>query len=304
MSISRRGFLQLSALAGASFMVPDVLSGLASEKIARQSNKILVVINMQGGNDGLNTVIPYRNDIYYRSRPNISIEGRNVIRLTDDVGLHPALKGIRRLYDGGCVSIVNGVGVEAEDRSHRSSERRLIETNRTLTDAMNGRVISTDAALPIGEQMKGIGKLIKADVGTRIYYATHTGYDTHVDQKEHHHKLLDELDNAVMAFVEDLKRSDRFKDVMIMTNSEFGRRVAENEFNGTDHGTANSMFFISGRLQNAGIYNDIPDLADLDDGALKHYIDYRQVCASISDRWLCVDSEVMLIERHQSLAIV
>ncbi len=116
--IKRREFIQLGSLATASFMVPKFLK--AFEKVDRvpPGNKVMVILQLSGGNDGLNTVIPFRNDIYYRERPRLGIEKTKALSLTDEVGLHPALIGLKELYDDGSLGILNNVGYPNPDRSH------------------------------------------------------------------------------------------------------------------------------------------------------------------------------------------
>lgn len=118
MLIKRKEFLQLGSLATASFMVPKFLK--AFEKVDRvpAGNKVMVILQLSGGNDGLNTVIPIRNDIYYRERPRLGIEKTKALALTDEVGLHPALASFRELYDDGSLGILNNVGYPNPDRSH------------------------------------------------------------------------------------------------------------------------------------------------------------------------------------------
>jgi uncharacterized protein (DUF1501 family) len=120
MPISRRKFIQLGSLASASLMVPEFLKGFEYRPvpILTPGNKILIVVQLSGGNDGLNTVIPYRNDIYYKNRPQIAITRENAIALNDDVGINSSFKAIKKLYDDGKVSIINGVGYPHPNRSH------------------------------------------------------------------------------------------------------------------------------------------------------------------------------------------
>ena len=116
--IKRREFIQIGSLATASFMVPKFLK--AFEKVDRvpPGNKVMVILQLSGGNDGLNTVIPIRNDIYYRERPRLGIEKTKALSLTDEVGLHPTLIGLKELYDNGSLGILNNVGYPNPDRSH------------------------------------------------------------------------------------------------------------------------------------------------------------------------------------------
>jgi uncharacterized protein (DUF1501 family) len=92
--------------------------------------------------------------------------------------------------------------------------------------------------------------------------------------------------------------------VLVMTFSEFGRRVSQNASNGTDHGTASSMFLMGGGLKKPGLYNDIPSLTDLDDGDLKYNVDFKQVYATVLDNWLLADSRGILGKKYDKLQFV
>ena len=120
MKTSRRHFLKKSALATAGTMlIPSFLSAIEQQKYLGSFNgKKLVVIQLSGGNDGLNTVIPYRNDIYYQARPSIAIKPPEVLRLNDELGFNPAMQGLKSLYDEGLLSVINSVGYPNPDRSH------------------------------------------------------------------------------------------------------------------------------------------------------------------------------------------
>ncbi|MBA3827413.1 MAG: DUF1501 domain-containing protein [Taibaiella sp.] len=397
MTISRRRFLQLSSLASASMFVPKFLRAFENKPLP--GNKKLIVIQLSGGNDGLNTVIPYRNDIYYSSRPLIGIKKEEALSLTDEIGLNPSLKGIKQLFDEGYVSIINGVGYARPNRSHfrsmdiwqsGSASEELVTTGwlgRYLDDAAlnpdshNSLALEVDDSLSlamkgkdksalairdinqfhnaatntyftrmaahneehkeqladylyktlrgtvsaadyiykqskiytssqtypnteIGKHMQIIGSLIASRAETRVYYVSHGSFDTHVNQKDRQNKLFAQLDEALTALVADLKKNDCFNDVVIMTFSEFGRRVGQNASNGTDHGTANSMFLMSGSLKKQGIYNPIPSLQDLDSGDLKYEIDFKEVYATILGKWLDADPYNILGKRYEPLAFI
>jgi uncharacterized protein (DUF1501 family) len=102
------------------------------------------------------------------------------------------------------------------------------------------------------------------------------------------------MNEAITAFVKDLKNNNRFQDVMLMTFSEFGRRVSQNASGGTDHGTANNMFLISGGLQQKGVLNTLPDLGDLQEGDLKYKVDFKNVYATLLNKWLQADDKKIL----------
>src|SRR5687768_7992504 len=105
---NRRTFIKQSALATAGTMlIPNFLK--AMEGIPAKSlsgEKILVVIQLSGGNDGLNTVVPYRNDLYYALRPQLAIPKENVLRASDDLGFHPSLTKLNELYDRGYLTVI------------------------------------------------------------------------------------------------------------------------------------------------------------------------------------------------------
>lgn len=112
------------------------------------------------------------------------------------------------------------------------------------------------------------------------------------------------MNDAVTAFVKDLKAENRFQDVMLFTFSEFGRRVAQNASGGTDHGTANNMFLISGGLKKKGILNAMPDLSDLNEGDLKYNIDFKSVYATILSKWLQADDKSILGNKYEHLDFI
>ena len=118
MVIKRKEFLQLGSLATVSFMVPKFLKAFEGVDRVPPGNKVMVILQLSGGNDGLNTVIPIRNDIYYRERPGLGIDQTKALALTDEVGLHPALISLKELYDDGSLGILNNVGYPNPDRSH------------------------------------------------------------------------------------------------------------------------------------------------------------------------------------------
>lgn len=381
MLIKRRQFIQTGALASAGLLVPRLLKAMESPDAIQQGEKILVVLQFNGGNDGLNTIIPYRNDLYYAARPALGIARDKSLRLEDEAGIHPALPFFKTLYDRGELAILNSVGYPQPDRSHfrsmdiwqtasRADEylqtgwlgrwldqqcatcdhatqvlelddvlslamkggthngiavkdpARLYQASRnnlyadlvqahhadheaqtadylyqtlagTLSNAAyifnNSKVHATTATYPataLGKDLKTIASLIFSAINTRVYYVSIGSFDTHVAQGQRQAKLFEEINDAVEAFVSDLKQQNRFQDVLLVSFSEFGRRVAQNASGGTDHGTANNMFFIGGGLKRRGMLNALPDLANLNEGDLIHQVDFRQVYATILGKWL------------------
>ncbi|MEL6943969.1 MAG: DUF1501 domain-containing protein, partial [Bacteroidota bacterium] len=155
-----------------------------------------------------------------------------------------------------------------------------------------------------GKDLKQIAELITADTDTRIYYVSLSGFDTHAFQKNPQNHSLKRYADGVAAFVNDLKANNLFQDVTILTFSEFGRRVKQNASGGTDHGTANNVFVMSGNLKNAGFYNAAPNLTDLENGDLKFEIDFRRVYSSLLEDWLNTDASKVLNAKFDKLRLV
>jgi uncharacterized protein (DUF1501 family) len=145
--------------------------------------------------------------------------------------------------------------------------------------------------------------MIAGGLPARVYYASQGGFDTHAGQIGSHDRLMSVLNEAVGAFVADLKQQGNFERVLLMTFSEFGRRVAENANNGTDHGTAAPMFLIGGRVK-PGLFGAHPSLTNLDNGDLKFGTDFRCVYASVLDNWLHAPSQLVLGRKFSTLPIV
>jgi uncharacterized protein (DUF1501 family) len=388
--MNRKNFLQAGSLATASLLLPRFLKAFERPVLVPPGNKVLIVLQLSGGNDGLNTVIPVRNDIYYRSRPHLGIDKTKSALLTDEVGLHPALTGFKGLYDDGSLGILSGVGYPNPDRSHfrsmdiwqtASDSRQYLTTGwlgryldaqchgcerptqvleiddvvslalkgaqikgmalkdprrlyaashenyfqeivaahqaghgaerpvdylyKTMAETLSGadyifeqsKLRPSPASYPnteLGRNLHTIASLILSDINTRVYYLSLGSFDTHVNQAAQQQRLFTELNDAVGAFAADLKANHRFDDSLLVTFSEFGRRVAQNASGGTDHGTANTMFLIGGGLQRKGLINNLPDLENLVEGDLKYQVDFKDVYATILNKWLGADDKDIL----------
>jgi uncharacterized protein (DUF1501 family) len=122
MATSRRDFLKTSVLASSLLFVPRFLHALDRQGLASlrdAAGRRLVVVQLGGGNDGLNTIIPYQNDLYYQARPTLAIRPQSgILTLDQELGLHPAMTRLKSLYDQGQMGIFNSVGYPNPDRSH------------------------------------------------------------------------------------------------------------------------------------------------------------------------------------------
>jgi len=145
--------------------------------------------------------------------------------------------------------------------------------------------------------------MIAGGLPTRVYYVSLGGFDTHQNQTPAHERLMGELGGALGAFAADLEAQGNFDRVMLMTFSEFGRRVAQNASGGTDHGAAAPMFVMGGRVK-AGLHGKAPSLTQLFQGDLMHSTDFRSVYASVLEQWLRVPSETVLGRKFSPLALV
>ncbi|MBU6385880.1 MAG: DUF1501 domain-containing protein [Planctomycetes bacterium] len=152
----------------------------------------------------------------------------------------------------------------------------------------------------LGEKLRAVSRLILSGVKTRVYYVTLDGFDTHANQPQVHTNLLREWSEALSAFLVRLEQSGQQDRVLVMTFSEFGRRVSENASLGTDHGAAAPMFLAGPRLPKI-IHGQNPDLSDLEDGDLKYQIDFRSVYAAVLDGWMHTDSRQALDGDYQAV---
>jgi uncharacterized protein (DUF1501 family) len=393
MSTNRRDFLKYSSLVGIGASVPNFLArtAIAAPDAARPGAKdtILVVVQLTGGNDGLNTVIPYKDELYAKYRPTIKVAADRVKKIDDHVGLHPSLDGFAGLLEDKSLCVLQGVGYPNPDQSHfRSMDIwQAASTAETLTEGWIGKALKSmncpafhvggsnesaplalsgaparvptiasiedfqlkladkagqkpvlDGAAKAGgkpglldfvqrtatntyassQKLQEIGKnyepkvpypqtglanrlrlcaqLIDAGLGSRIFYVSIDGFDTHANQggaTGSHANLMAEVSGAITAFYKDLSARGHKDRLMVMTFSEFGRRAKENGSKGTDHGSGAPMFLVGSKVK-AGAIGKHPPLDSLDMGNLRFSTDFRQVYANVLDRWLGVSSKDVL----------
>jgi uncharacterized protein (DUF1501 family) len=378
--------------------------GSRTQTPSGKDGKILIVLQLSGGNDGLNTVIPYADDAYHRVRPQLGYAPDAVLKIDSYLGLHPNLAPLKKLYDQGLMSIVQGVGYPNPNRSHfRSmdiwhtaqpdkdivttgwlgryfdntckgddphvgvslSERlplamqgeriqplsfekpetyrymgrdlqRYIELNkankaaptdksitpqtqldflrRTAMDAQLSsdeilrmtRAHAPAATYPFGEfgaGLRTIAAMINGGLPTRVYYVSLGSFDTHAQERNTHDRLMQQLAEGLAAFWSDLSAQKNDDRVLMMTFSEFGRRVEQNASGGTDHGAAAPMLLFAKSIR-PGLIGNHPSLTDLDQGDLKYAIDFRSVYAGVLEKWLDTRAVPILGGGFEPLAIV
>jgi uncharacterized protein (DUF1501 family) len=223
-----------------------------------------------------------------------------------------ALKDPRRLFGTSNEAFFKDLARQSHQHHHEQPVDYLYKTlSETVSSAdyifKQSRLRPTSADYPkteLGASLKTIASLIFSDINTKVYYVSLGSFDTHINQPAQQQRLFTQMNDAVAAFIKDLKNAHRFEDVLLFSFSEFGRRVAQNGSNGTDHGTANNMFFISGGLKQKGFINPLPDLTALEDGDLKYTVDFKNVYATILTNWLKTDDAKILNGTYNKLAFV
>jgi len=370
------------------------------------SNKTLVVIQLMGGNDGLNTVVPYGQAAYLENRPNIGLTSDEVLPIDGDVGLNSQMQGIMDLYQSNRVAIIQGVSYPSPNLSHLEATaiwesatpempfsngwlgrymdvanrlenpsnavnlgdlvpqtlqgvtsepvsldslqgfqvaplsrndvesqgfiQRLNETACSACSEYNALVdqmmtagldaISASSVIqaaansytpqvtyPMDDfstRLKLAAGIIVSSFNPKIVYVTLGGFDTHAGERATQDPLLKQLSDGVSAFYDDLSAQGRANDTLVMTFSEFGRRVRENGSGGTDHGTALPQFMVGGSVS-PGLYGAYPNLSDLDpNGNLLWNIDFRQSYATVLEDWFGIEQTEVLDSSYQTLSVI
>lgn len=434
---TRREFLRTSVLGGAlastvplflekTFLCLDTMAAATTGQITTgKDGTILVLLQLAGGNDGLNTLVPFGDDAYYKARPHIALPKKDILSISDYAGLHPKLTGLHTLYGEGNLGMIQGVGYPNPNRSHfrsteiwqtasdseknesegwlgryfdncckgadpatvgvavagqtpqafasqipkgiafsnpqqyrymseaasdpASADKFMREMNQpaaehsSLTENAGGSIgmlsgpadndgstveflqrtalgaqMSSDRIMEItrktkssvnyptsqlGNSLNLVSRLIAGGLPTRVYYVSQGGFDTHANQLPAHERLMTDMNAAISAFVADLKAQGNFNRVLMLSFSEFGRRVSENASGGTDHGAAAPLFVLGGGVK-PGLYGKYPSLTDLHDGDLKFNTDFRSVYATALEKWLGAPSEMVLGKKYPLLPFI
>jgi len=388
---------------------PTVLEASDTSNTALQnaSNKTLVVVQMMGGNDGINTVVPYGQQAYYDNRPTLGLTSSELLPIDGDVALNSQMSGLMSLYKSNNVGIIQGVSYPSPNLSHfeataimesaapdmpfttgwlgrymdvantLDSPIRAVNLNalapqaltgvnsqpisvssvaqfnvkplfkndtktqsviqqldQTTTcsaceeynalvsqfmasglDALSASALIADAAGKYNAQvaypnndfanrLKLAASIVTSNLNPKIVYVTLGGFDTHATQKATQNTLLKQLSDGLTSFFNDLSAQGRANDTLIMTFSEFGRRVKENGSHGTDHGTAQPQFMIGGSVS-PGLYGSYPSLSSLDsNGNLNYNIDFRQTYASVLEDWFGIPQTEVLDSSFTKLTVI
>ncbi len=366
--MKRRKFIKISALVASMILVPIDIKAKTSDK------KTLILVELDGGNDALNSVIPYTEKNYYKLRPSLALKKDDINLIDKDFGLNRNLSNITKLYKLGNTAIIHGLGYDKPNLSHFKSiqivetasdshesldsgwisselekyklgdtrpanailigkrkkgylfsnnlsviqiksisdfinkslsisimketeilnsslnflnkqEDILINANKTLKEYANNIEIKTHFnQTDISNDFKEALKLVKSKINIPVIKISQKGYDTHSNQLSRQNLLLKDFDDAIGSFVDELQKEGLFDDVLIVTYSEFGRRVKENGSFGTDHGTASSHFVIGGSVK-GGMHGKTPSLEKLNKNNLIYTTHYRSYYNTILTKW-------------------
>ncbi|QEH32335.1 hypothetical protein OJF2_08050 [Aquisphaera giovannonii] len=381
--MNRRQFLtNAPATAAIGGALPGLWARAARAAGPGRDDRVLVVVELTGGNDGLNMVVPYRDDLYHKARPTLRVEPNKVLKLDDHLGLHPAMKDLHKLWEAGKLRVVMNAGYPRPNRSHfRSMEiwqsgglgptptagwLGLAADARpggsppcfvgqgTSPLAVQGRAVAPFAiadieglalrpgarlgtsdvpgddpvdpahrvarALAAAEmiskraatarpgatvteqggleaRLATIAGLIAAGVGSRVYYTSLDGFDTHAGQQFAHQDLLRRLSEALARFQAGIAEKALDDRVAVVVFSEFGRRIEENGSKGTDHGAAAPLLVLGSPVA-PGLAGGVPDLKNTIEGDVPFAVDFRDVYAGVLADWLGVDPSAVIPGRQ------
>ena len=371
----------------------------------KSREKTLVVIQLTGGNDFMNTIVPYTNEHYYDARKKVVMSQEDVLPINDELAINANASPFKRLYDEGKMAIIQGIGYPNSNRSHfrgmdiwhtaepdrvgnegwlgqaireldPKSENVLTGVNvgmglpramsvtgvpvtsvgdlegygvmnsieqqrlrdkaldtfkgiygqaigtgpvaeyigQTGLDVLKGADMLADVAdqydseieyadNEISRNMRDIARIHLADLGTRVFYTAHGGYDTHANEMPSHPKLMNDLSGAISDFMDDLQAHDAADDVTIFVFTEFGRRMRDNG-SGTDHGSGGGAY-IFGNNVIGGLYSEYPSLnpADWEHGEdLKHTIDFRGIYSTLLEQILEVEARPIVKGEYEQIS--
>lgn len=312
----RRSFLLSMTAAAASPWLPID----ADARETPHPHRTLILIELQGGNDALNTVIPTADPAYYALRPTLAIPASQTIPLDASTALHPALRPLMPLWQSGALAFVRGVGDAAGTTSHenaiaawetaatapggdgRSWLERALELRGSLSrmEVVDGSAASGSPG-DFRATAREAARLASTPDCPAVIKLSMKGYDTHAAQASTHAALLDALARGMARMADDLMRAGRWGSTLVMTYSEFGRRAVENHRGGTDHGAGGAQLLCGGAVR-GGLYGATRLLAD--GAGLACDIDFRRIYASVLERWWGIPSVAILHGRYDPLPVL
>ena len=360
----------------------------------KNSEKTLVVIQLTGGNDFMNTIVPYTNSHYYDARKKIVLGQDDFLPINDTLAINKNAAPFKRMFDEGNMAIIQGIGYPNSNRSHfrgmdiwhtcepdrvgsegwlglavkeidPSGENVLTGVNigqglpramavagvpvtsisdlegygvmkrleqeqlrekalkafkdiygqaigsgvvaeyigKTGLDVLRGADMLSEVAETynstveyadnsIAKSLRDVARIHLSGLGTRIFYTSHGGYDTHANEMPAHPKLISDLSGAISDFMDDLEEHEAADDIVILVFTEFGRRMRDNG-SGTDHGSGGGAF-IFGKNVKGGLYSEYPSLdpANWEHGEdLQHTIDFRGIYGTVLEQWLQLEAK-------------
>ena len=408
MDITRRDFVRI----GAGGITVSLLcaDSLIADVLAQGSPRMLVVLQMTGGNDALNTFIPYTDSLYRAARPTLAIADHDILKISDRIGFNPAMAALVPLYQSGKFTFINNVGFASLDRSHfrcrdiwqtgielsgpaprgtrgwlgrfadaylsaaatavttfgvdgrapvglvadnvsgttitspdafdsstdlivdpqdpdrdryKSALLEIYAQSRssTTTEFIRSRGLSAFQAVDLfkrvgppgvtlypqtslGKTFQLISRIAAAGIGTTLAWVSLEGFDTHGLQPKNQAVLLSDIATSLSAFQSDITMRGLSQNVLVLGWSEFGRRIQENGFQGTEHGKAGSVFLLGDSVKGGIYYGGQPDLAHHDDGDVPTQIDFRSVYWTIIQDWFQRDPLPVLQRPYENLGFL
>ena len=369
------------------------------------AERTLVVVQMTGGNDFMNTIVPYTNEHYYDARKKVVMKEDQVLPINDELGINANAAPFKNLFDEGRMAIIQGIGYPDSNRSHfrgmdiwhtaepdrvgsegwlaqavqeldpkaenvltgvnigQGLPRAMAKTGvpvssigdlegygvmnriekeqlrdkaiesfksiygqaigtgpvaeyigKTGLDVLEGADMLADVASQyksnveyadnaVAKSLRDVARIHLADLGTRIFYVSHGGYDTHASEMPNHPKLVADLSGAISDFLADLDEHDAGDSVTVLAFTEFGRRMRDNG-SGTDHGSGGGAFMFGNSI-NGGLYSEYPSLrqADWEHGEdLKHTIDFRGIYGTVLEQWLDVEARPIVKGDYEQIS--
>ena len=370
--MNRRSIIKL--LSGLTVLPVAPKLARANTSLLDTSHKRVILLELSGANDGLNTIVPFKDDRYHKLRPSIGLKSADIISLDDYFGFNNALSELMPLWENGDMAVVHGLGYPNPNRSHFTSialwetggdgnrQRRdgwithdiehayaisnidahgislgggmgVFESNagnwlsmktasqfagksmdspssneqhkNKAIELLLDRAATLNASIdqiankvennphpvrPAGggsfyAQIAHAVNLINSGIDAPVLKISLGGFDTHENQPGRHTRLLKQLAKGAGTLQKELTKTDNWNNTVVVSYSEFGRRAAQNQSNGTDHGTAAAHFVFGGNIS-GGFHGQHPDLGQLKDGDLQFTMDYRALYSSVLGDWL------------------